>query len=219
VTPAAVLFDLDGVLIDSRAAITNCIRFGLRAVGAPERSRDELAPWIGPPLIHAFTELAGPEHAQEALDAYRSRYVTSSLDETLPVPGMDAALARIAAAVPTALATSKPRAFALPLCDRLGLTPHLRVIEGPDLAAIAETKAQTVARALAGLGLAPGAAAVMIGDRRHDVEGARANGLPCIGVLWGIGDRAELESAGAAAIVETPAELPAAVGVYSSRST
>jgi phosphoglycolate phosphatase len=213
VTPAAVLFDLDGVLIDSRVAITNCIRFGLQAVGAPDRSRDELAPWIGPPLIHAFTELAGPEHAQAALDAYRSRYVTSSLEETLPVPGIDAALARVAAAVPTALATSKPRAFAVPLCERLGLARHLRVIEGPDLDAITETKAQTVGRALAGLGLAPGAGAVMVGDRRHDVEGARAHGLPCVGVLWGIGDRAELEEAGAAAIVETPAQLPAALRI------
>jgi phosphoglycolate phosphatase len=208
VSPAAVLFDLDGVLVDSRVAITNCLNFGLEAVGMPARSRDELAPWIGPPLIHAFSELAGPAVARDALDAYRERYASSSLEETLPVPGALEALAAIAATTPTALATSKPRAFALPLCERLGFARHLDVIEGPSLEDIAETKAQTVARALAGLGLAPGADAVLVGDRRHDVEGAHANGIRCIGVLWGIGDRAELEAAGADAVIGSPSDLP-----------
>jgi phosphoglycolate phosphatase len=207
----AVLFDLDGVLADSRVAITNCINFGLEAVGAPSRSRDELALWIGPPLIHAFAELAAPAVAQDALDAYRERYVTSSLEETLPVPGALEALAEIAATTPTALATSKPRAFALPLCEQLGLARHLGVIEGPSLDAVSETKAQTVARALAALGLEPGADAVMVGDRRHDVEGAHANGIRCIGVLWGIGDRAELEAAGADAVIGSPRDLPASL--------
>jgi phosphoglycolate phosphatase len=207
-SPAAVLFDLDGVLIDSRVAIANCINFGLEAVGAPTRDRDELAPWIGPPLLQAFAELAGPERAHEALDAYRERYVASSLEETLPVPGALEALAQIAATTPTALATSKPRVFALPLCQRLGFARHLTVIEGPSLDDVAETKAETVARALAALGLATGADAVLVGDRRHDVEGAHANGIPCIGVLWGIGDRAELEAAGADAVIESPRVLP-----------
>jgi phosphoglycolate phosphatase len=211
--PAAVLFDFDGVLADSRVAITSCINHGLAAVGAPQRSPAELERHIGPPLVHTFTELAGPEHADACLTAYRERYVTSSLEETLLVPGVDAVLARIAAAVPVGLATSKPRAFALPLCERLGLARHLTVIEGPELDALHETKAQTVARALAGLGLGPGADAPLIGDRRHDVEGARANGIACIGVLWGIGSRAELEAAGADRIVSAPADLPAALGL------
>jgi phosphoglycolate phosphatase len=213
VTPAAVLFDFDGVLADSRAAITNAINHGLEAIGAPVRSRAELEPFIGPPLLATFAELAGADRAAAGVAAYRSRYVTSSLEETLVVPGMEAVLARIAAAVPVALATSKPRAFAVPLCERLGLARHLTVIEGPDLDALAETKAQTVARALAGLGLGPGAHAPLVGDRRHDVEGAHANGISCVGVLWGIGTREELEDAGAEAIVATPDELPGALGL------
>jgi phosphoglycolate phosphatase len=201
-----VLFDFDGVLVDSRTAITNCLNFGLAAVGAPARPSEELAPWIGPPLIHAFTELVGPEAAPEALAAYRSRYVHSSLEETLPVPGALDALAAIAADARTALATSKPRTFALPLCQRLGFARHLEIIEGPSLDAVAETKAQTIARALEALGPVP--VAVMVGDRRHDVEGAHANGVPCVGVLWGIGDRAELEAAGADAVIGSPRDLP-----------
>jgi phosphoglycolate phosphatase len=208
VTPAAVLFDFDGVLIDSRAAIANCINFGLEAVGAPTRTRAQLTPWIGPPLIHAFAELASPAAAQDALDAYRSRYVTSSLEETLPVPGALEALAEIAATAPTALATSKPLAFALPLCERLGFARHLTAIEGPSLEDVTETKAQTIARALTAVGFAPGTRAVMVGDRRHDVEGAHANDIRCVGVLWGIGDAAELEAAGADAVIGSPRDLP-----------
>jgi phosphoglycolate phosphatase len=194
VTPAAVLFDLDGVLIESRVAITGCINHALNAVGAPTREPAELAPWIGPPLIEAFAALAGADRAERALRAYRERYATSSLEETLPVPGALEALAEISAVAATAVATSKPKAFAVPLCERLGFAAHLDAIEGPALDAVGETKAQTVARALRALGLAPGADAVLVGDRRHDVEGAHANGIRCLGALWGIGDRSELEA-------------------------
>jgi phosphoglycolate phosphatase len=206
--PAAVLFDLDGVLIDSRVAIVRCIEHGLRAVGAPVPPAAELEPLIGPPLIDGFAGLAGPDRAAAALAAYRERYVHSSLVETTVVPGVRAALAAVAACVPTALATSKPHAYAVPLCERLGLAPHLAAIAGPELDAVAEPKAVTVTRALAALGLAPGADAPLVGDRRHDVEGAHANGIPCIGVLWGIGDRAELEAAGADTVIGSPRDLP-----------
>jgi phosphoglycolate phosphatase len=209
--PEAVLFDLDGVLIDSRVAIVRCIEHGLRAVGAPVPPPAELEPLIGPPLIDGFADLAGPDKAAAALSAYRERYVVSSLKETTVVPGAREALAAVAALVPTALATSKPHAYAVPLCERLGLAPHLTAIAGPSLDAVAEPKAVTVTRALAALGLSAGADALLVGDRRHDVEGARANGLGCVGVLWGIGTEAELRDAGADPIVASPADLPAAL--------
>jgi len=211
VTPVAVLFDLDGVLLDSRTAIVRCIEHGLRAVGATVPAAAELERFIGPPLIDAFAELAGRERAAACLSAYRERYAVSSLEETTLVPGAREALAAVAAVVPVAVATSKPHAYAGPLCDRLGLTPHLRAIAGPELDAPSEVKAVTVARALAALGLSPGADAPLVGDRLHDVEAARANGLRCVGVLWGIGDEAELRAAGADPIVREPLELPAAL--------
>ena len=211
--PEAVLFDLDGVLIDSRVAIVRCIEHGLRAVGAPVPPPSELEPLIGPPLIDGFARLAGPDKAAAALAAYRERYVHSSLVETTVIPGAPAALAAVAASVPTARATSKPHAYAVPLCERLGLAPHLTAIAGPSLEAVDEPKAVTVTRALAALGLEPGADAPLVGDRRHDVEGARANGLACVGVVWGIGSEAELREAGADPIVASPRELPAALGL------
>ena len=211
--PAGVLFDLDGVLLDSRVAITRSINFGLAAVGAPQRTPAELERWIGPPLLHAFEALAGPQRAAAGVAAYRRRYRTATLAETRVVAGALAALASVAAEVPVAVATSKPRPLAMPLCERLRLLAHLAAVEGPSLAAGAEPKAVTVRRALAALGAAPGDAIPLVGDRRHDAEAARANGIPCVGVLWGIGDAAELGAAGADPLVADPAALPAALGL------
>jgi phosphoglycolate phosphatase len=210
-TPSAVLFDLDGVLIDSRVAIASCIQHGLREAGAPVPPAAELERFIGPPLIDAFAELAGPERVSACLAAYRERYVWSSLEETTVVPGAAAALAEIAAHLPVAVATTKPRAFAEPLCERLGLSPSLTAVCGPELDVPEEIKTTTVRRALEALGLSPGADAPRVGDRSHDAEAARANGIRCVGVLWGIGDEAELRAAGADPIVVSPADLPAAL--------
>ena len=213
----AVLFDLDGVLLDSRTAIVRCIEHGLREQGVATPPAADLERFIGPPLVDAFTELAGPELAAACLASYRERYVHSSLEETTVVPGAREALAAVAARVPVAVATSKPRAYAEPLCERLGLAPHLRVIAGPELDAPDEAKAVTVRRALAALGLAPGADAPLIGDRRHDAEAAHANRIRCVGVLWGIGDEPELRAAGADPVVATPDRLvPALEDLYPS---
>jgi phosphoglycolate phosphatase len=211
-TPRAVLFDLDGVLLDSRTAIVRCIEHGLREHGVDVPAASELERFIGPPLVDAFAELAGPDLVGACLASYRERYVHSSLEETTVVPGAREALAEVAALVPVAVATTKPRAFAEPLCDRLGLAEHLQAIAGPELDAPEEVKTVTVARALAALGLGPGAAAPLVGDRHVDVEAARENGIGCVGVLWGIGDEAELRAAGADPIVASPSELAAALG-------
>jgi phosphoglycolate phosphatase len=215
VTPSAVLFDFDGVLADSRLAITRSLNFGLAAVGAPERPAAELERWIGPPLLHAFRELAGAERAEAGVEAYRARYRSASLKETVAVPGMVALVASVAAArVPVAVATSKPRALVLPLLERLGYAPSLAAVEGPAMdPVLAEDKAVTVGRALAALDLARGADAILVGDRSHDADAARANGIACVGVLWGIGDAAELSAAGASPVVGTPAELAAVLGL------
>jgi len=209
----AALFDLDGVLLDSRVAIVRCIEYALRANDVPVPENGALERFIGPPLIAGFTELAGPELAAACLASYRERYAESSLVETVVVPGAEAMLAAVAARVPVAVATSKPRAYAEPLCERLGLAPHLRAIVGPELDAPDEVKTVTVARALAALGLAPGARAPLVGDREHDAIAARANRIPCVGVLWGIGDEAELRAAGADPIVARPRDLLPALGL------
>jgi phosphoglycolate phosphatase len=110
-----------------------------------------------------------------------------------------------------AVATSKPLAFAEPLLRSLGLRTFFTAVAGPDLSVRGESKASTIAAALKMLGQPRGA--VMVGDRSHDIVGARAHSLPTIGVTWGIGDAAELREAGAGSIVDAPAELAESVRV------
>jgi phosphoglycolate phosphatase len=199
----AILFDLDGVLVDSRVPITRSLNAALAAHGHPGRPDAELHQFIGPPLHDAFRRLTGEREVDTYVTAYRDRYRVKMDAETLVVDGIPELLAGMA--YPAVVATSKPRALAEPLLEALGLREHFLAVEGPSLSADGEPKATTIGRALAAL--PAGARAVMVGDRLHDVHGAAAHGLDCIGVLWGIGSREELEAAGAAAIAETPAEL------------
>jgi phosphoglycolate phosphatase len=202
----SVLFDLDGVLADSRAAITTCINRALREGDHAEHPAPELERFIGPALADVFAELLGQPRDDEAVvacvAAYRRIYATESLRLTTLVPGVEEMLDEIDQ--PKAIASSKPVAFSEPILERLGIRHHFAAVEGPDLNPFGETKATTIAKALE----AVGRPAVMVGDRRHDVEGARVNGIPCIGVAWGIGSRAELENAGAVAIAPRPEDLP-----------
>ena len=206
----AVLFDLDGVLVDSRQAIAGCLNHALAAQGHAARPEPDLHRFIGPPLAAAFAQLTGEPAGSPAVAAcvasYRERYATASVSETTLVDGIEAALAELAGDHVLAVATSKPAAFAEPILAALGIRDRFAVVAGPGLAVRAEDKATTIGRALAALDGAE--RAVMVGDRSFDVAGARAHGLAAIGVTWGIGAAAEL--AGADALVDHPCELAAA---------
>jgi phosphoglycolate phosphatase len=206
----AVLFDLDGVLVDSRVAIGASMNHALASCGHARRPDAELHRYIGPPLFGAFSELSGEPVDSAAVAAlvaaYRERYAVASLVDSLVTPGVEAVLEALGRDHTLAVATSKPRAFAVPLLDALRLSRYFAWIAGPELDSQMEPKAETVRTALARVGGPP---AVMVGDRSHDVVGARANAIPVVGVTWGIGDAAEL--ADADALVDAPEELPAAV--------
>jgi phosphoglycolate phosphatase len=206
-----VIFDLDGVLADSRVAFTRCVNAALVAAGLSARHETELYRYIGPPLHATFAELTGdPALVQSCVDTYRVRYGSHSTTETTVMEGMADAIATLADRLPLAVATSKPLPHTGPLLEALGLLEHFTAVEGPSLTAEGEPKSETIRRALLGL---PGVSSpVMVGDRRFDVEGAHAHGLPCIGVLWGIGSEDELRAAGADVLVRTPAELLSAIG-------
>jgi phosphoglycolate phosphatase len=205
----AVLFDLDGVIVDSRVPFARCVNAALREHGLPERPAEDLHAFIGPPLHETFGVLGAGERAQACVEAYRRHYRALAADTTPVMPGMREVLSELSARLPIALATSKSRALAEPLLAALGLRSCFSAVCGPSLAAMAEPKAETIGRALAEL---PGVRhPVMVGDREYDVIGARAHGLPTIGVLWGIGSAEELRAAGAWRLAAAAHELPALV--------
>jgi phosphoglycolate phosphatase len=208
--PACLLFDLDGVIADSRVAITRCMNHALAGHGLETRPEAELARHIGPPLVVAFRELlaaqeADPALAEACVALYRERYETACVVETMLYAGVDRAVERLAARRPLAVATSKPTHYAEPILRELGLREAFRAVVGPSLDPAGEPKSATVGRALAALDV-PGPG-VMVGDRRHDVEAARAHGLAAVGVTWGFGTREELETAGADRILDVPHDL------------
>ena len=207
---AAVLFDLDGVLVDSRDAIARSMNHALVAARLAAWPEERLHPLIGPPLHDAFAEVlreqdADPELAEVCVRHYRERYARTCVDETRAMPGIAETLPALAAHLPLAVATSKPVEFAGPILARLGLDGPFRAVVGPALDARSEPKAKTVARALAALGVS--APAAIVGDRRHDVVAGQRCGLVTVGVLWGIGSADELRDAGADHLVREPSEL------------
>jgi phosphoglycolate phosphatase len=207
----AVLFDLDGVLVDSRIAFVRSVNAALAEQGLPERAPEELHEYLGPPLHRTFAALGGEDGGVDALVmSYRARYRRTMAAESAVFAGIPEMLERLAETMPLVVATSKSQALAEPLLEQLGLRDHFQAVYGPSLQARDESKSLTIARALDGLPHAR--RPVMVGDRKFDVLGARAHELPCIGVLWGIGTERELREAGAVALVDEPSKLVALLG-------
>jgi phosphoglycolate phosphatase len=207
---AGVLFDLDGVLVDSRVAISRSMNHALRSCGLEAWPEARLHPLIGPPLHDAFGQVLAeqggdPELVDACVARYRERYVDACVEETLANAGLAETLAELAGRLALGVATSKPEAYAVPILETLELAHFFGAVVGPSLDARSEPKTRTVARALLALG-APGPVA-MVGDRLHDVVAGRANGLATVGVTWGIGSRDELRDAGADHVIDAPAEL------------
>ncbi len=210
---SAVLFDLDGTLVDSRPGIVAALNATLAELGEPELPEAALVPRIGPPIEETWAELLRrPQDAVAGVvAAYRERYAELMLDGTDVHPGIPRLLEALAAdGHLLAVATSKAQPLAQELLAHLGLDGAFAAVRGP-VPPAAEPKAATVGRALEALGLAAGADAVLVGDRHHDVEGGHAHGLAVIGAGWGYGSREELEAAGAVAVAAAPAGVLALV--------
>lgn len=205
-----VLFDLDGTLTDPKAGITRSIQYALRKRGRPVPDADSLETMIGPPLDHSFRTRFGmtPGEARQAVEDYREYFADRGLYENELYAGIPELLAELRrAGLRLGLATSKPTVFAERILVHFGLAPHFECVVGSFLDGRREEKAEVIADALVALAGVTRARALHVGDRRHDVDGARANGIGAIAVGWGYGSREELTSAGPQALVESVSAL------------
>ena len=204
-----ILFDLDGTIVNSEKGITECVSYALGKFGIEETDRAALRRFIGPPLSDSFMRFYGfdAEKAEKAVEYYRERYVPIGVHENEVYDGIYELLSDLrAAGKKLYIATSKPEHFAKGILAELSLDKYFDGVYGSTLDESRNTKDRVLAYAIEAIGLDK-SRSVMVGDRFHDVEGAKANGLPCVGVLYGFGDREELLGAGAVAVAETPNEL------------
>lgn len=192
-----LFFDLDGTLTDPMQGITRSVRYALRHFGIEVADLRELTPFIGPPLADSFKERYGmtDTETETAVAKYREYFAPKGIFENEVYPGIPSLLADTAAAgCVNVMATSKPTPFARQIAAHFGLEPYFRLISGSTLDGRRTTKADVIRHALGELEIAP-REAVMIGDRRYDVEGAAETGLDSIAAGWGYAQPGELEAA------------------------
>ena len=210
-----ILFDLDGTLTDPKIGITSCVQYALHKLGIEEPDLDELEPFIGPPLTDSFREFYGfdDETVQQAVIYYRERFSTVGLFENDIYPGIAQMLERLKqAGRRLAVASSKPTVFVKQILEHFEILSYFDVVVGSELDGTRVKKEEVVEEALRQL-LCDGNGhdIVMVGDRKFDVEGAKAYGIDSIDVAYGYAACGELEEAGADVIVETVEELEKAL--------
>ncbi|MFZ3008009.1 MAG: HAD hydrolase-like protein [Phenylobacterium sp.] len=205
--PAAILFDLDGTLVDSEPGIQASCRAALAALGHGPVDIN-VAEMIGPPLEEMMAVVLGrlgDDRVAEGVRAYREHYGAEGYRATAFYSGIVAALDQVADR-PLYVATSKRTVFARRILEHLGRNAAFAGVYGSEPDGALDNKAALIADILRRHDL-PADRCLMVGDRRQDVAGAQANGVATVGVLWGYGDREELETAGARWIIAHPGEL------------
>ncbi|MCI8972253.1 MAG: HAD family hydrolase [Lachnospiraceae bacterium] len=211
-----ILFDLDGTLTDPKLGITSSVQYALRALGIEEPSLDRLEPFIGPPLADSFREFYGleGERLATAIDKYRERFATQGIFENEIYPGIPQMLADLKAkGKKLAIASSKPTLFVEQILEHFEIGKYFDHVVGSNMDGTRGTKEEVVEetlRQMLTVEMTPAQkrdAVAMVGDRKFDIEGARAHGITSVGVLFGYAPEGELEEAGADYIVNSVRSL------------
>lgn len=202
-----ILFDLDGTLTDSGEGIINCAILALEHFGLPVPSREEMRVFVGPPLHETFVRFGVPkDKAEEAVAVYRSRYIPIGKYENTPYPGIRELLETLKAeGHKLYVATSKPEQMSVDILQHFDLAKYFDQICGATMDTSRTNKEAVIAYLLEQNGRADNM--VMVGDTKFDVIGAKAHGIPTVGVSWGYGKVGDMVDAGAVAIADTAGEL------------
>ncbi|MEG2123876.1 MAG: HAD family hydrolase [Clostridium sp.] len=213
-----ILFDLDGTLTDPMVGITKSVSHALKAYGIIEEDLEKLCPFIGPPLTDSFKEFYGfsEEDAKAAIPIFHEYFVGRGMYENKVYEGIEEMLGSLRDAGYTlAVATSKPEPFAIEILRHFSLLSYFDLVGGADMEEVRVKKGDVITYTLERLEMINGPLdtlkasgnIIMVGDRKHDICGAKEAGLPSIGVLYGYGSRAELTEAGADVIAATVKDL------------
>ena len=205
-----LLFDLDGTLADPGIGITNSVIYALHKFDIDVNDRSVLYKFIGPPLKDSFKRYYGfsDEQSNLAIQYYREYFKKQGMFEDKVYDGVHDLLIELKAKGKSLIvATSKPEAFAIEILRHFDLYDYFDFVAGATMNDVRNKKADIIRYALENCHISDKSSAVMIGDREHDVLGAKENGLDSIGVLFGYGTYDELKNAGAAFIAETPMNI------------
>ena len=206
-----VFFDLDGTLTDSMPGITKGVQYALKHYGIRVDDLSVLKPFVGPPLSDSFQKYYNfsEKDADDAVYVFREYYDVKGWKDNAPFDGVKEMLESLRdAGLELYVATSKPEETAKRILEYFHMTEYFKFIGGASLDEKRVNKDAVIRYVLAenGISEAERSSVIMVGDREHDVNGAKKTGLSVIGVLYGYGSREELWSAGADYLCETPEE-------------
>ena len=204
------LFDLDGTLTDPGIGITDSVMYALKKFDIDVKDRSELYPFIGPPLDYSFKTYFGftDEQAVLAIKYYREFFSTKGLYENEVYEGIPGMLEELKKrGVTVALGTSKPYEFSVEILRHFGLSGYFDHVGAATMDGRISKKEAVISNLLGQLNYEDKASVLMVGDRYHDIEGAKANGIHSAGVLWGYGTEEELQKAGAEYLFAKPDDI------------
>ncbi|MBP3921945.1 MAG: HAD-IA family hydrolase [Ruminiclostridium sp.] len=205
-----VLFDLDGTLTDPYEGISKSVQYSLSSFGIEENDENVLKKFIGPPLKESFMRFYGfdEEKALKAVEKYRERYITTGVYENALIDGVKETLSILKEnGIAIYLATSKPQPLAEIILEHFGITGYFDFIGGADFNHSRDEKWQVIEYVFKNSGIKDTENALMIGDRMHDIIGAKKTGIKCLCVLCGYGSREEFAEYEADYVVETIPEI------------
>lgn len=207
----AIFFDLDGTLTESGEGITKSVQYALEKLGKPEEDLDKLRVFIGPPLMEQFMKYADVDEteARRAVEYYRERYAVKGIFENRPYDGVENLLRELKGrGYILAVASSKPEYYVTKILDYFNLSSYFEVVVGSEMNGARTSKTEVIEEALKRLNMSDRRKEVlMVGDKEHDVLGARAAGLACVTVGYGYGTKEELTAAQPLKIVASIEEL------------
>lgn len=205
-----LLFDMDGMLVDTSEGVFRCVSYALKAFGIHVEDLSDLKPFMGPPLSYSFQNFYGfsEKDAGEAVRLYRERYSEKGQYECRVFDGVEAMLqSLLQKGYRLCIATSKLESYAVTMLERLGIKQYFEIVTGSNLSETISTKEQVIEESIKRMNITDRKLALMIGDRKYDVSGAIQCGLDSFGVYMGCAVPQEHENAGATYVAHSIEEL------------